>query len=184
MNISCLIRRYLACPFVVLLSVTLLATFSLTMAYTAQFAYDLEPCILCLYQRIPFALVIIFGILGMALKKLKPAVKIALFLSGLAMLANSALAAFHTGVENKWWVFGEEGCAVPDFTQKPETLMEYIMKAPTVACDQIAWSDPILGLSMANYNIVWCFGLALICFVSLALSNRCAAQNLNNAHNA
>ncbi len=164
-----LIKKYLSCPFVVLIGVTVLSIFSLGMAYFAEFAYDLEPCILCLYQRIPFALVILLGLIGLIMKKVQPIPKLMILLSGLAMLSNSALAAFHTGVERKWWTFGEEGCAVPDFTQDPETLLEHILKSPAVACDQIAWIDPFLGLSMANYNIVWCLGLACVCFASLIL---------------
>jgi len=30
------------------------AVFALGNAYTAQYAFDLEPCILCLYQRVPY----------------------------------------------------------------------------------------------------------------------------------
>ena len=32
---------------------------SLGAAYTAQFGFDLEPCVLCLYQRVPFAIAIL-----------------------------------------------------------------------------------------------------------------------------
>ncbi|HEY9164284.1 MAG TPA: disulfide bond formation protein B, partial [Magnetovibrio sp.] len=38
---------------------------ALVMAYVAQYGFDLEPCILCLYQRIPYALVAILGFAGM-----------------------------------------------------------------------------------------------------------------------
>lgn len=41
-----------------------ISAFALSMAFTAQYIFGLEPCILCLYQRIPYALVIALGLTG------------------------------------------------------------------------------------------------------------------------
>lgn len=171
--------KYLSCPFVIILTMMATSIFSLAMAYTAEFAFDLKPCILCLYQRIPFAIVIALGLIAFASIKFikdskKRSAQIIVALMGLSMAANSALAAFHTGVEQKWWRFGEEGCAVPEFSEDPKTLIDHIMSSPSVSCDEIAWIDPILGLSMANYNIIWCLGLALLCLLNLRLKRRTA----------
>lgn len=38
---------------------------ALAVAYYAEIIHALEPCILCIYQRVPFALVIAFGLVGM-----------------------------------------------------------------------------------------------------------------------
>ena len=158
--------KLIRCPFMVLIGAATISFFALAAAFASEAFFGLEPCILCIYQRWPFALVIMFGIVGVALKKLIPAM---LGLSALSMFVNSGIAFYHTGVEQKWWVSGVDGCKVPLFDETPQTMLENILSAPTARCDEIPWVDPILGLSMANYNVLLCGGLALICAFSVYL---------------
>src|SRR5690606_22429449 len=90
-------------------------------------------------------------------------------LCGLTFLINSAIAFYHSGVEQKWWRSAVEGCAVPRLGDNPQSLLENILSAPTARCDEIPWADPILGLSMANYNVVLCLGMAALCLISALL---------------
>lgn len=147
----------------ILIFSALMSALALAAAYTGELVFDLEPCVLCLYQRVPFAIVIALAIIGiLAPQMAKPAI----ILSGVAFLANSAIAFYHTGVEQKWWQSAVEGCAVPVFDESPKTLLDTIMSAPAKPCNEIAWADPLLGLSMANWNIVFCLGMAGVCFYS------------------
>ena len=147
---------------------------SLAAALTAQYVFGLAPCILCIYQRIPFIVAILLAALGFGLKKLRKDNMVApvIGLSGLVFLANSVIAFYHSGVERHWWPSFLEGCAVPDLGNSPEDILKNIMNAPSVRCDEIPWADPILGLSMANYNVILCLGLAVVCFVSAILLMR------------
>lgn len=151
------------CPFAVLSFVMLVSALSLVAAYIAEYVFLLEPCILCLYQRIPFAAAVIFGGAAFLLKQSRAGVSAMLWLSGLALFINAGLAFYHTGVEQHWWVSALEGCAVSFDTSASESLLSTILAAPTARCDEIPWSDPILGLSMANYNIVLSLGLGGLC---------------------
>ena len=163
------VRKLLSCPVVVLAGITGISIFSLLMALTAEVYFGLEPCVLCVYQRFPFLVVAFLGLSGLALKS-KPLVQKGLIaLSGLAFLVNSVIAAYHTGVEQKWWVSAFEGCAVPPLGNEPQTILENILSAPTADCAEIPWADPILGLSMANYNTLMCFGLFAVCALSVWL---------------
>lgn len=90
-------------------------------------------------------------------------------LIGLTFSANAVIAAYHTGVERKWWKSFLEGCSTPDLSGSIDDLMARIQAAPVTTCDAIPWVDPILGLSMANYNVLFCAALAAIAFC-------CAAQ--------
>ncbi|MBL4690180.1 MAG: disulfide bond formation protein B, partial [Rhodospirillales bacterium] len=38
---------------------------ALANAYIAQYTFDLEPCILCLYQRVPYAVAGVLGLVAM-----------------------------------------------------------------------------------------------------------------------
>ena len=154
----------LARPTCVLTTLVAVSVVALAAALTAEVALGLEPCQLCIYQRIPFAAAIILGLAGLALRKKEKLARAVILLIGLGFLANSGIAFYHTGVEQKWWRSAVEGCAVSFENETgKQSILENILSAPTGNCAEIPWSDPVLGLSMANYNILICFGLFLIC---------------------
>jgi disulfide bond formation protein DsbB len=147
-----------------LLMLAVIAAAALGMAYTAQYGFGLAPCVLCLYQRVPYAAVIALGLIGYALNKYP---HIFLGLIGSAFAINTLIAAYHTGVERKWWRSFLEGCSSPDLSGSIDDLMKRIEAAPVTACDAIPWVDPVLGLSMANYNVIFCAILAALAASSL-----------------
>lgn len=138
-----------------------LSALSLGFALISQYGFGLHPCELCIYQRIPFGIIIVLGIIGfLAARFAKPVIA----LSGLALFINSAIAFFHSGVERKWWA-GLEGCSAPDMSGSIEELMARIQNTAVTRCDEIAWQ--FLGLSMANYNVLLCLSLAALIFLYL-----------------
>jgi disulfide bond formation protein DsbB len=150
---------------------------SLIMAYTAEYSYGLEPCILCLYQRVPFALVIGFAVAGLLLlQKWRYSSPVFLGLITLSFAVNSVIAAYHTGVERKWWPSFLEGCTIPQIEGSITDVLAQIQAAPMVRCDEIPWTDPVLGLSMANYNALMCAALFAAALYSAFLSSQKARQ--------
>lgn len=168
--------KILSCSFTFLSILIAVCAFALAAALYSEVALGLEPCILCIYQRIPFALVILFGLVGIAYRKHSFLPRAMVGLSGLALLINSGIAFYHTGVEQKWWKSAVEGCAVPNFeTTEVQSILENIMSAPTASCADIPWQDPFIGLSMANYNVLMCLGLCIACALSVWLSRKSQA---------
>lgn len=139
----------------------LICALSLISALIAQYGFNLQPCELCIMQRIPFAIIIGLSLLGIMLPA---SARIIIAANGLAFLTNAAIATFHSGVERKWWK-GLEGCSAPDMTGSIQDLIQRIQNTSVARCDEIPWS--FMGLSMANYNIVLCLGLATICILYL-----------------
>ncbi|MGH1403455.1 MAG: disulfide bond formation protein B [Alphaproteobacteria bacterium] len=162
-----MIKTILSTPRIVFALITLLCFGALAAAFIAEGILNLEPCRLCIYQRYPFALGLVFGIIGMVLHK-KARTTVALFLlSAINFALNSAIAFYHTGVEQHWWKSSVEGCAIIHLdAPKNQSILENIMSAPLGDCSKIPWSDPIFGLSMANYNIPFCMGLCILCLIS------------------
>ena len=153
------------------LMMAIMAASALGIALISQYWGGLEPCILCLYQRWPFGIVIALGLIGFlsSFKCTKGSVAI-MGMIGVTFLVNTGLAIYHTGVEQKWWRSHFEGCAVPKMEGNMEDVLAAIQSRTKAArCDEVAWSDPVLGLSMANYNIMFCFGLAVLAFYSANL---------------
>jgi disulfide bond formation protein DsbB len=129
-------------------------------AFAFQYWGGLAPCELCLYERYPYGATIVLSVLGLALPQGKPR-SLALFASGLAFAIGCGIAIFHVGVEHHWWQ-GTAACTGSvelSGTLSLQELEQRIMSTPPVRCDQIAWS--LFGISMAGYNALISFGLAL-----------------------
>ncbi|CAN5783677.1 disulfide bond formation protein B [soil metagenome] len=117
----------------------------LVAAFGFEFLGGLAPCPLCLWQRWPHGLAAVLGI-AVLIGPRRP-----LALAGIAaMVVGAALAGYHVGIEQGWWT-GPESCVAPDIGGlSPEALLERIMNAPAVRCDEVAWR--FLGVSMAGWN--------------------------------
>ena len=166
MKLLCATKQLLSNPELVFPAMVGISAFSLAAAFTAEYGFGLEPCILCLYQRIPFLIAILLGFVGWAMRSSRLSNLWHLGFLSLVFAANAILAFYHAGVEQHWWVSFLEGCAVPEISTDPDEMLQIIMAAPTVRCDEIPWADPILGLSMAAYNALLCLGLSILCGLS------------------
>jgi disulfide bond formation protein DsbB len=143
---------------------------SLFFALTMQFGFGLQPCILCLWQRAPFAATAALALLAWVWKPYKKQTALLLILCAGIYLSGMGLAVFHTGVERHWWV-GTAGCSVhPLNGTSPDDLREELLKTVTPRCDQIPWS--LFGLSMANFNIVWSLCLAFFAAAAAAITGK------------
>lgn len=150
-----------------------LSALALATAFVSQYAYGLQPCVLCIYQRWPYGIIIALGALGLWLGGKNPkTARLLLGLIGLTFLANAAIAFYHTGVERHWWKSFLEGCAVPNLEGNITDVMARIAATPAARCDEIPWTDPVLGLSMANYNVFVCLVLAALAFYAFASTRR------------
>jgi disulfide bond formation protein DsbB len=137
---------------------------SLLAAFFFQYVVGLQPCILCIWQRWPYAVVIVLTILALTAASQVPKLRAALLaLCGVALLFGGGVAVFHVGVEQHWWT-GTPGCGVTATADSIEALRAQIMAAPVVRCDQVAWS--LFGISMAGYNILISLALAAVAFLS------------------
>ncbi len=131
---------------------------SIALALAAQYWGGLQPCVLCIYQRYAHGAAGAAGLLALVLMA-RPAARQALTgLGALALLAGAAVAAFHVGVEQRWWR-GTEECHAPSFDAglSIDELREAMLGIRFVPCDEIPWE--LFGISMAGYNFL--FSLAL-----------------------
>lgn len=144
---------------------------SLIGALTSQYAFGMEPCTLCIYQRFPHLIVVIFSLLAIFLWKNFPKFSTSLvFFTGISFLTGFAIAFFHTGVEQHWWS-GMEACTMTvDYTASIEEIQKQLASAPVVRCDEIPWS--LFGISMAGYNALLSLGMGLFAILASVLTVR------------
>ena len=137
---------------------------SLATAYIAENFFGVEACILCLYQRVPYALGVFLSLVALALRKQERVARLLLAIVALGFFVNAGLAVFHTGVELHWWA-GTDKCGVnPAVLQDVAALRESLLKTPTVSCDEINFT--FLGFTMANWNILASLGLAVFALLA------------------
>lgn len=127
----------------------------LLAAFAFQHFGGLAPCKLCLWQRWPHGAAIVLGVMALAVPgRLFP------LLGMLAALTTGAIGLYHSGVEQGWWE-GPTSCTSGGVDGvSAQELLNQILEAPLVRCDDIPWE--FLGLSMASWNAIIALGLALI----------------------
>ena len=129
-----------------------------------QYLGGLPPCEMCFWQRYAHLAVIL-----LALPAALTGNRLLGVLAIVAMLAAAGLGLFHAGVELKWWP-GITACtAPPSAGLTPGELLDSLMAAPLVRCDQIPWS--LFGLSMAGWNAL-ISGLAALAAALLLIRRR------------
>jgi len=137
-------------------------------ALFSQYVGGLQPCVLCIYQRVPYVLAIALCALALAVAVFGGGTKPSLTRSGLVIcvalfIAGAGIAAYHVGVEQGWWM-GTEACAGSDLNALTiEDLRQQLLQKPIARCDEVAWSA--FGISMAGYNFIVSLLLAGGCVV-------------------
>ncbi len=119
-------------------------------------AFGFAPCKLCLWQRWPHAAAIAIGAATLSTQK-----RLLAWFGAAAAATTSALGFYHSGVERKLWE-GPSTCTSSGLTGEldPADLLNQIMAAPLVRCDEIPWE--MFGVTMANLNALGSAVLAII----------------------
>lgn len=129
-------------------------------AWAFQYLGGLAPCKMCVWQRYPHGAAFVIGLIALML----PSIRLLPLAGALATLATAGIGLYHAGVEQGWWE-GPSSCTSGSIGGlSAEELMDQIMSAPLVRCDDIPWQ--MLGLSLAGWNAVMSLGLALIWIVA------------------
>ena len=123
-------------------------------AYSFEYIGGFLPCKLCYWQRYPHFLNILIFLLFYFFP-----MRSLIFVGMLSMLVSTILALYHVGVEQKYWP-GPNSCSNSSIEGlTTDQLLEQIMSAPLVRCDEIAWE--LIGISMAGWNALISFCLFL-----------------------
>jgi len=130
----------------------------LLAAYFIQYILDHEPCNLCLIERIPYILSIIFITFNLIIKKLE---KILLILLSLIFIFATFISFYHFGIE-QGFISESFVCNLSsnDNLSKQEILNELNKKV--ISCKDVYFK--IFGLSLATINTIFSLTLSAITF--------------------
>lgn len=135
----------------------------LASAFWVQYVGGVEPCILCLYQRLPYVAAGAFAVFAIVGRVGGFTQQMALFGCGMAFMVGTSLAIYHFGVEEGFWQAACSGAQAQDMSF--DDLKAAIMAEPVKACDQKDWV--VFGLSITVYNTLVSLALMLWSFGSL-----------------
>ena len=140
---------------------------ALAFAYIGQYGFGLEPCILCLYERIPYALAAGVAVLAAILPLSTSLRALLVAICGIIFFAGAIPAFYHVGVEQHWWaaITGCGGQPAMDFTV--EDLQASLQGLALKPCDQVDWR--LFGISLAGYNGLLSLALAIGSFIGAGI---------------
>ncbi len=124
---------------------------ALTAAFMFEYIGNLRPCSLCIYQRIPHALIIILSLIWLINAQYRKVNIVVGILSVIILLGGATIAGFHVGVEEHLWE-GTQECGNNLEGTSVEAMRLKLLQEPIARCDEIVWS--MLGISMAGYNVL------------------------------
>ncbi len=122
-----------------------IAAFSaLIIAYLSEILLNLQPCILCIYQRIPYFILLLIILLSMFIKRTRIVTRHLVLLS---LLGEIITAFYHVGIEH--YIFEE------DFTCKDPSQIGNMLTTKKIASSCSLAAFKFMNLSMAEWNFIF-----------------------------
>jgi disulfide bond formation protein DsbB len=143
--------------------ILLLGLLALGAAFGAQDVLGMAPCELCLWERWPYRLLILLGVVALCVRP--PLRRALLWLAALTLLCGAGIGFLHVGVEHGWWPSPLPSCNASNLmTGSVGSLIASLPAAPAKPCDAPNFLVPGLPVSFATMDFI----LAAVCAAVLA----------------
>jgi disulfide bond formation protein DsbB len=130
----------------------LISIFALTSAFFIEYVLGHQPCNLCIFERVPYLLAIIFILLNYKFNHLE---KYFLIILTIVFFVATILSLYHLGIE-QGFIQESMVCDLKggsNLLSKDEILKQ--LQEKNVSCKDVTFK--ILGLSLTTYNILISF---------------------------
>ena len=141
------------------LGIFLISLLSLIIALYIEYVMGIKPCKLCLYQRIPYLILLLISFLGyMYIKR-----PLWIYLSLLVFFLSIIISGYHVGIENG--IFEElKVCKNNlDILSKEDLLNS--LKNQNIPCKEVPIK--LFGLSLATINLILSLTVVVVTIVFL-----------------
>tara|TARA_Y100000590_G_C15248552_1_gene836611 strand:+ start:196 stop:681 length:486 start_codon:yes stop_codon:yes gene_type:complete len=134
----------------------------LLIVYYLEFFLNYKPCELCIYQRIPYLMIVLLSISYLLIKNISIKKKI-FFLYILIFFSSLILSTYHFGIENNLWQAITECETDKENMTNNEDIKNYLLNKNYISCSDVLFK--LFGISLAGYNIVISFILFVISII-------------------
>jgi disulfide bond formation protein DsbB len=139
-------------------------------AYGSQYFGGLHPCEMCWWQRYAHFAALVPAVLAFTAPANSFRGRALTILATIGIAVSGAIGVYHAGVELHIFE-GITTCTATAKATSTHELLNELMHAPIVRCDQVQWS--FLGISMAGWNaIISLSGAVVIFFLALTAKRR------------
>jgi disulfide bond formation protein DsbB len=142
------------------------AAATLAGAWFFELVLKLDPCPLCLDQRVPYyiavPLALLVGWIALDARR-ERMTRLGLALLGLVLLTGAGYGVYHAGIEWGFWQ-GPAACAVGGPVRPDDILSSLKGTQRVISCSEAAWR--FLGISLAGYNALIAGALSLLAFAA------------------
>ena len=137
--------------------IILLSLSSICYAFFVEYILGYKPCILCKYQRLPYILTLIIGLIGFV----KPLNKRVIFFIFLTFLISMTLSGYHVGIEQELYqsIFN---CSDNNLSILEEGKLLESLNVINPDCRNVNFA--IFGVSLATINFVLSFVISSVSY--------------------
>lgn len=153
----------------IFLITALISVFSLGLALFVEHVLEIPPCVLCIYQRIPYVILIIIGLIALYSKKCP---KLYFVLIILTISSSIAISGYHSSVErgiSAGTTLCNPDVVMPD-DMSNDQIKEMLYNREVATCTKAPFR--IMMLSMTEWNCLFnIFLLGLLLYLRKGLDN-------------
>ncbi len=137
--------------------IILLCLSSICYAFFVEYILGYKPCILCKYQRVPYILALIIGLIGFV----KPLNKRVIFFIFLTFLISMTLSGYHVGVEQEIYqsIFN---CSDNNLSILEKSKLLENLSVINPDCRNVNFA--VFGVSLATINFILSFVISLVSY--------------------
>lgn len=137
----------------------IVSVFSLSFAYFSDYVLGYHPCILCLYQRLPYYFIASGSIIAIFYRKFRILIS---FILTASFIISFGLSLYHTGIEKKMFPASKSCNKMASFSNYNNymELEASLLNSKNASCEIPSFI--ILGFSMAELNAILSFIMLIL----------------------
>ena len=139
------------------LGIFLISLLSLIIALYIEYVMVIKPCKLCLYQRIPYLILLFISILGYIYNKMS----LWIYLSILVFFLSAIVSGYHVGIENG--IFEELKVCKNDLDVLNKEDLLNSLKNQNISCKEVPIK--LYNLSLATINLILSSTVVVVSFI-------------------
>ena len=139
------------------LGIFLISLLSLIIALYIEYVMGIKPCKLCLYQRIPYLILLFISILGYIYNKKS----LWIYLSILVFFLSAIVSGYHVGIENG--IFEELKVCKNDLDVLNKEDLLNSLKNQNISCKEVPIK--LYNLSLATINLILSSTVVVVSFI-------------------
>lgn len=137
-----------------------LSLIPLAIVYISEYFFEILPCKLCIYQRIPYVIVGVITIVNIIKLFRNVLNKIINLTIEILLIINFSIAIFHYGIERRFFRFQSNCLNNLGDAENFEDYKKMLANQDYILCDQVSYE--FFGVPISIWNAIYAFFFFLL----------------------